>query len=372
MNSLVFLLEQTLGHRAHARNIARAVASMSDSVDGTIIPIAPRSGDALTSRIPGVRTWSFEASRQARRAMGGRLAAGHVDAVFIHTQVAALLVGDLMRTVPTIVSLDATPINYDSEGAFYGHARNSALVEAVKLRINQSVFRGAAHLVTWCRWAADSLVADYGVPAEKISVIHPGVDVGLFRPSDRDARHERVRVLFVGGDFERKGGSDLMEAVRTMQTPVELDLVTASPVNPPPGIVCRIHRNLAPQSSEIVRLYRDADIFVLPSRGDCFPQAVAEGLASGLPVVATRVGAIPEMVRDGVTGFLVPRRDSRALGIALEKLAASADLRRRMGIAGRAEAEQEHDADRNNRRIIELMVEMQTASGRRLAAARRC
>lgn len=356
MHELVFVLEQTLGHVAHSRNIIRCLDRHSSSVHATVIPIEYRRAAGLTGLLPGFRTWTFDASRQAQVALGRRLQSGPVDALFIHTQVAATLAGPVMRRVPTVVSIDATPINYDSQGAAYGHSVGAAPVEALKLRLNRYVFDRAAHIVSWCSWAADSLTAHYGVPAEKISVIHPGVDVELFTAPDRSHRDCPVRVLFVGGDFARKGGPELMSAMQRVGSRAELDVVTMSEVTVPPGVTCRVHRGLGPQAPELVRLYRDADVFALPSRGDCFPQAVAEALASGLPVVASDAGAIPEMVRDGYNGVVVPRRDVQALAEALELLVRSATLRRRMGIASRGLAEREHDADRNNRRIVELMV----------------
>ena len=369
MHDLVFVLEQTLGHVAHARNIRRALDQHSESIRSTVIPIDYRRPPGLAARVPGVRTWTFDASRQARSALLQRMCSGPVDAVFIHTQVAALLAGPVMQRVPTVVSLDATPVNFDSQGGSYGHARSWPGVEAVKLRLNQLVFRRAAALVTWCRWAADSLVADYGVPEDKISVIHPGVDLTLFRPREHDGDRGAVRVLFVGGDFERKGGTDLLQALRRLGPRAELDIVTGSAVELPPGLVCRVHRGLTPQSPELVRLYREADIFALPSRGDCFPQAVAEGLASGLAVVGSRTGGIPEMVDEGVNGCLVAPGDPRGLGSALESLVDSYPTRRRMRLASRQLAEQEHDADANNRQIIQLMVALAAAKARDLQIA---
>ena len=364
------MLEQTLGHVAHARNIKRALAQRSGSISSTVIPIEYRASQGVAAHIPVLRTWTFEASRQARTSLVRRMRDGDVAAVFIHTQVAALLAGSLMRRVPTVVSLDATPRNFDAQGLSYGHSRNGRAVEAIKLRLNQSVFRRAAALVSWCQWAADSLVADYGIPEEKVSVIHPGVDVSLFRPREASSQ-DPIRIVFVGGDFERKGGTDLLQAMIRLGSRAELDVVTGSQVDVPPGVVCRVHRGLGPQSPEIVELYRRADIFALPSRGDCFPQAVAEGLASGLPIVASRVGAIPEMVRDGLNGYLVPARDPRALSVALESLVSSHARRREMGALSRRIAEQEHDADANNGRIIELLLKVggEAAAAAPLAAA---
>ena len=368
MSELVFVLEQTLGHVAHASNIRRALEQAGGSFPSTIIPIEYRKRSAITSRIPGVNTWSFDASRRARSLVEARLRQTDVSALFVHTQVAALLLGPVMKTVPTVVSLDATPRNFDSLADAYGHTTGSRAVEAIKNQINRSVFRQAAALVTWCRWAADSLVTDYGVPTGKIQVIHPGVDLGLFRPGT-GGTSDAVRILFVGGDFERKGGPDLVEAVQRLGPGVELDVITGSTFTPPPGIVCRVHRGLRPQSPEILELYRRADIFALPSRGDCFPQAVAEGLASGLPVVATRVGAIPEMIDEGVNGHLVPAASPRELAAALEALVSSSSKRRQMGAASRLLAEREHDAQANNNRIFELLLTVSQAREARLRIA---
>ncbi len=368
MREFVFVLEQTLGHVAHAQNILRSLDRHSDSIRATVIPIEFRRTRSIAGQIPGLNTWTVEASRQARSRVRERLRQRPADALFIHTQVAAIFAGALMQRIPAVVSLDATPVNFDSQGVAYGHGRSSPAVEAVKRRLNRRVFERAAALVAWCRWAADSLVADYGVPAGKVTVIHPGVDIHMFRPAPRPPRSP-VRLLFVGGDFERKGGGDLLAALRRVGRAVEVDVVTGSPVEVPPGVVCRVHRGLRPQAPELVQLYREADVFALPSRGDCFPQAVAEALASGLPIIGSTVGAIPEMIREGVNGITVPPGDPRRLGEAIEALAQSASRRAQLGAASRKLAEAEHDAEANNHRIFELMaaVASRPASSRLIA-----
>lgn len=352
----VFVLEQTLGQVAHTRNLERALA-LEESIDPTVVRLEYREASGFRSLVPGFRTWTLEASLGARAALRDCLRARPVNAAFVHTQVASLLLPGMMGRLPIVVSMDATPVNFDLEGVGYGHRRNLRAVEAVKRRLNQRPFAGAAALVTWCRWAARSLVDDYGVDPAQVHVIPPGVEVGLFRPRYRSTAAEGpVRVLFVGGQFERKGGSDLLQAMRRLGHRAELDVVTGGdPVRVPPEITVRVHRGLGPQSPELVRLYAQADLFALPSRNDCMPQAVAEGLASGLPLVATRVGAIPEMVMDGVNGFLVPPGNPQALGRALEALVGDRDKRAAFGRSSRAMAERQHDAGRNNRAIFDLM-----------------
>jgi len=366
MYKFAFVLEQTMGHVAHARNLQRALGSQS-TVDPTVIPIGFTDPTGI-ERLPGLRRWSWRASATAYNALRQRMSQGPLDGVFIHTQVAALRSAEIMRVVPTVVSLDATPKLFDREGEAYGHRRDSELIELMKRQVNVRAFAAAARLVAWCQWAAYSLVADYGVNADKIDVIPPGVDLQLFRPLLVPKRSERVRILFVGSEFERKGGSDLIEAARALGDKVELDLVTNGETPPiPAGVRARIHKGLKPQSEKLVDLYRHADIFALPSRGDCMPQAVTEALGCSLPVVATRVGAIPEMVTDSVNGFLVPTRDPRRIAEALNALVQSPARRNAMGRWSRVRAKQEHDSARNNQRIFGLMKQLADA---RTGAAR--
>jgi glycosyltransferase involved in cell wall biosynthesis len=356
----VFVLEQTLGHVAHTANLERALAG-TDSVDGTVVKL-PFEPQGSLQRLPVLRNWSLRASLMARAALQRRLGEGPIDAAFIHTQVSALLSVGVMRSVPTVVSLDATPANFDAVGEAYGHGRGHPLGEAAKAWVNRRAYRASAALVTWSRLAADSLVADYGVPASHVRVIPPGVDLSLFRPPESRAASSPggglVRILFVGGDFVRKGGPDLLAALRGVPE-AEVDVVTGSELGPVPAEVrCRVHRGLRPGDPALLELYRRADVFALPTRGDCLPQVLAEAAASGLPLVATATGAIPEIVRDGTNGFLVPIGSPSDLRAALRRLVDTPTLRQSMGEASLELARQDHDALANHRRIFTLLSEV--------------
>lgn len=356
MHEFVFVLEQTLGHVAHSKNLER-VARADPDVDATFLHIEFPQRHPW-ERVPGLRNWSLRASWAARTALQHRLARRPADSLFIHTQVAALLANDIMRRVPTVVSLDATPANFDRVGSAYSHRVSHPAVEATKRAANRRAFSSAQAIVTWCRWAADSLREDYGVPAEKIRVIPPGVDTSVFTPATH-RREGPVRLLFVGGDLERKGGLDLLDAVKGLAGQVEVDIVTgANPNVSGRGVPVRVHRGLKPQSTELVELFREADIFVLPARGDCLPQAIAEAMAAGLPVVATPVGAITEMVHAGVTGLVVPPRAPAVLAQALAALVDDPQRRAAMGRAGLEVARRDHDMSRNNRSILALMGDL--------------
>ncbi len=358
-----FVMEQTLGHVAHTRNLEKVLA-VEDWIDGSVIKLPFEPAHPL-ARLPGLRNWSLRASLMARSALTRRLREGPLDAAFIHTQVSALLSVGIMRAVPTVVSLDATPKNFDDVGEAYGHNRAGARVETVKAAAVRRALRAARALVTWSRLAADSLIGDYGIPADRIHVIPPGVDIEYFRPPEVRRVDGALRVLFVGGDLERKGGVDLLDAVRGLPD-IELDVVTSGEVKPPVGVHCRVHRGLRPADQALLDLYRRADVFAMPSRGDCMPQALAEAAAAGLPLVSTPVGAIPEIVHHGCNGLLVPAGSPPNLRDALRRLAANSGLRRSMGCESLALARMEHDAMVNHRRIFDLM-----ATSARIGAHRR-
>jgi glycosyltransferase involved in cell wall biosynthesis len=350
----VLVLEQALGHRVHGATLER-MASRHPGVAATIVPISPRPR-RLPGRWPMVDNWSFQASRATRAALHSQLRQGRPDAVYIHTQVASLFVADVMRVVPTVVSLDATPLNYDSLGESYGHSRQASALERAKLALNRRALQSARAVVAFSSWAADSAVDDYGVDQDRVRVIPSGVDLDVFGPADGDRPPGPLRVLFVGGDFVRKGGADLLQAVARLGTPAEVDVVTAeTPAQLPPGITVRVHKGLRPESPELAALYRRADVFCFPTYGDCSPRVIAEAMASGLPVVATDVGGISDMVVDAHSGLLVPVRSPERLADALGRLARRPEERRHMGEAGLRLARTHHDAARNAELLFDLL-----------------
>ena len=97
---------------------------------------------------------------------------------------------------------------------------------------------------------------------------------------------------------------------------------------------------------DVPQILAASDIFVLSSNWEGLPRSIIEAMMAGLPVVATRVGGVPELVEDGVTGFLVPPKDPDALAEALQRLIADPELRLRMGQAGRKKALKEFTLDR--------------------------
>ena len=114
----------------------------------------------------------------------------------------------------------------------------------------------------------------------------------------------------------------------------------------------------AVNGDEKMKLMSSADIFVHPSFNDCLPLVLLEAMQYSLSVVSTFEGAIPDVVEDGVTGFLVPQKDAVALADKLEILIKDPELRLKMGQAGRLKYEQEFTLERFEKRMVEILEEV--------------
>ncbi len=181
---------------------------------------------------------------------------------------------------------------------------------------------------------------------------------------DRQSRTRPVEILFVGWIIEAKGVNELLAAAQSIpgahwtlvgpQSDEFQDRIR--PVLADLGE--RVDLVPAMPRAEVIDLYRRSDVFVLPSWREGFPNVVLEAMASGLPVVATTVGAIPNAVTDGVEGFLVMPKDVGGLTSAVLRLVESRTLRLEMGARARHRVEREFAMDRVIERLGGIYAEM--------------
>ena len=351
MARYAIVTEHMIGHVMFTRQLHEAAVDDAD-IEADFFPLsyAPRGA---VEALPGLRSnWSLRSSVRARRLLAQHRRSW--DALLFHTQTTALCSVGIMRRVPSVVSIDATPRNFDLVAAGYGHDVGRPGAESIKARIVGRSLHAAAAVVAWSDWVRRSLVDDYGVDPATIRVIPPGTRIPPSVP--RRTAGERLRLLFVGGDFQRKGGRELLAALEDADFPWQLDVVTQTGIEPRrPEVV--VHHGLRSGSAELARLYAESDLFVFPTHADASPFTVVEAMAAGLPVITTRVGAIPEMISDGQTGMLVEPGDARGLRSALGR-ATDPEVRARLGLAARARVEQHYDAARNARRVLELLREV--------------
>lgn len=352
-----FVLEQALGHVAYGMGLREALSARADL---ECVWMEVPFGVGRFGRIPLLgRNWTLRGSMRARHAIARVHQQQALDGLVIHTQTVGVFSAGHMARIPTLLSLDATPANYDELATVYGDRVHPGPVEAVKRSIHRSVMRHARGFTTWSEWAKSSLVRDYGVASETITVIHPGTVISKFpNPESRaERRPGPLRVLFVGGDFVRKGGDLLIDVWRqSLREEVELHLVTGAAIESERNL--RVYRGVKPYSPELLALYADVDVFVLPTRADCLAMVLGEAMAASLPIITTRVGAHAEAVQDGQSGFLIAKDDAAGLAERLRRFVAEPNLARQMGSQSRSFGEAHFDMHKNANRIADLVLGM--------------
>jgi glycosyltransferase involved in cell wall biosynthesis len=184
----------------------------------------------------------------------------------------------------------------------------------------------------------------HGLSRNRIHVIPHGIEPPG-RTRNADTHDGSVLRLATAANLEYWKGLDvLLAACARVQMPVRLDVygegsLREELVREAAGLgVDAAFHGFVPDVRDRLA---EADVFVLPSRGDNAPMSILEAMACGLPVVSTRVGGIPELVTDGETGLLVAPDDAAGLAAAIEALASNADLRARLGARGAARVREE-------------------------------
>jgi len=363
---LGLVMEQKLGHITHTQNLDQWLSD-DRSIQPTWLKV-PSHADDFWQKVP---TIALKDSGRAWKLVNAALRDQNFDCLFYHTQATSLLSLNIIQRIPTIISLDGTPMNFSSVAAVYREQPlHTKLFGKLKFEWFRRIFESAADLVTWSNWAKNSLVKDYGIASDRVTVIPPGIDLSYWHPTVKPAAKDgTLRLLFVGGDFARKGGEVLLEAFQSgLSDRCTLDIVTKDEITELAGSSVRVHKSLEPNSPQLRQLYTEADLFVFPTLGDCTPLVVMEAMASGLPVVATNVGALAEEVEHGTTGFLVPLQDPNAIVEAVSTLVDHPQRLLTMGSAGRTKAENCFNGEHNYKALIALMkqcIKREQATGNR-------
>jgi glycosyltransferase involved in cell wall biosynthesis len=209
-----------------------------------------------------------------------------------------------------------------------------------------------AHIVVANSRAAAARLRAERVPVRKIAIIPNGLDLGAFQP--RTSVRPPRRVAVVANLRAGKGHDVLIDAAAQVLRSVpdaSFELIGDGAERERLAARCDARRvrhafTFTGHSENVAARLAGADIFALPSLSEAFPNAVLEGMASGLPVVASDVGGIPELVTSGDTGLLVPPADPAALADALLRLMTDAPLSSRLGRAARATVEARYSFER--------------------------
>ena len=208
----------------------------------------------------------------------------------------------------------------------------------------------------WCRlgWArpvalspeVQQTIGDtYGLEPEKIPVVFNGIDLSRCCPKETYAAGEEICLLHIGRFNEQKNHRRILEAFHMLTGEIpncrlwlvgdgELMEATRSYAREL-GVEERVE--FLGSQSNVYGFLQDADIFLMPSDYEGMPMTIIEAMGTGLPVVATAVGGVPDMLKDGESGLLVPC-DARAVKDACKALARDESLRRKLGQAAQKDS----------------------------------
>src|SRR5262245_4697193 len=286
------------------------------------------------------------------------------DVVHSHTwyvAIAGLLVREIFG-VPLVVTLHSIeplrPWKEEQLGRGY----------LVSTWAERAAAEQADRLIAVSHGMREDILKNFRVEPDRVVVVHNGVDAERFCRTDRREALDRhgVRepyVLFVGRISEQKGIFQLLEAAARLPDGVELVLCAATPDTPELGRRLEAALATRPQVrwlnamlpvDEVVRLYSHARLFVCPSVSEPFGRINLEAMACGTPVVATRVGGIPEVVLHGETGWLVRPGEPAALAEAIRTMLEDPARAEGFGRAGRLRVEKHFSWDRIAERTLDV------------------
>lgn len=367
------LINENISGHATAHLGIRAGLAGHPEIEAEIIDVPPPS---ITSRILGMRVpglAGLDLDLQPLRAqlllsqwVARRIREDHgrFDVLHIYSQNAALRSVSELRSTASVVSTDGSGV----QTAFlHPHRRQTWGTRArarLAMRFERPVFRAATLVVAQSEWAARSLRDDYGVHDDRLRVIPFGVVV-----PDVTARHESVplpQITWIGTGLKRKGGSRLLRVFREhLRGRCTLNLVTHDDVSDEPGV--QVISDIQPGDGRLLEVLTHTAVLAFPSDMDTFGYAVLEAMAVGVPIVAGRLHAMPEIVADGVTGILIDL-DDHQLAAALTRLIDDVTLRARMGDAARQRVLERFDARVTTSSLVETLLEARD----RHAADREC
>ncbi len=211
--------------------------------------------------------------------------------------------------------------------------------EAEFIAREERLYRHAAHVFTCGEYLKRSLVEEYGARPERVTAVGNGVNpFYLQNPPPPFADRFSGKLLFVGWDFNLKGGPDVLAAFPLVKAKhPDLELVIVGPdeaqraaqgaKGAAPGI-----QWIGPERDrqKLLAHYRQADLFVMPSLRDSYGFVFLEAMSQGLPCIGADLNGMPEIIADGKTGYIVPARSPERLAEAICRYYAEPGHKRRM------------------------------------------
>lgn len=211
------------------------------------------------------------------------------------------------------------------------------------------------------------LANEIGVPERRIFVLTNAVYLNQITSKNAKTAKEEFKLLFVGWIWRHKGIFDLINSIEILKQKgykIKIDVVGPQVNKEESANVLNAIRSKdlteevkiigEKTSNEVQAFYSNADIFILPSYVEGFPYVILEAMSWGLPIVSSKIGAIPDVITDWINGFLIEPGDSLALIEKIEVLINNAKLRNEIGMNNYKKIESEYSMDTVVKKLTEL------------------
>lgn len=306
---------------------------------------------ALLTFTPNRREWSVRyrlgpTAASLRTAVARRSivrARERIDAIL---QIGATFRPEGRQAIPYYLYCDSN-IRMAERGSATGFSQAAAMPEAARkvvIERERQVYDGASGIFTISDRLRRSFIEDFGMAPDRVHAVRAGPN---FDPAEVPGDRAPVRepnILFVGTQFQRKGGDVLLEAFRivrrslsaarlTIIGPRDLTVADEGVEN-----VGHLRQDDPAARRRLLDAYASAAVYCLPTRYEPFGISYLEAMYFGVPCIGTDTGAVPEMIIEGETGYLVPVDDVAALADRLLKVLTNSEMAARMGDAGRRRA----------------------------------
>lgn len=348
---ILFVLSSSLGWRTYQHQII-SVAEGRDDIDADFYicrPTVPERAlmynlpcDPIRRPVDPMFVWGWRLGRWWRQT--GRTCG--YDAIHVATQDNALAFAELVSCPPLSLAIDITRRAYTQI-----HSSRRALEAEVR------ILRKAGFVAPMSEWAARPLVEYYGLDAARILVTPPSAPITPLRAEPAGGADGLVNIAFVGNDFERKGGPELLRLHQERFRDRARLHILSRRFSDAERYVNVISHGQIPYDALIDEFLPTMDVFCLPTNYDMSPWVCVHASVAGLPTVVNLVGGVAELCVDGETGFVLPPGDRDALARRLSQLIDDADLRKGMGRRAHDFAAAHLDARKNYNRLLDRILE---------------
>ncbi len=251
-------------------------------------------------------------ARYFSRKLTAALKKNPVDILFVSAS--SQMIAAIKTDIPIVYMTDAS--FQQLQGYYKGFSNLPAYNIRQGIALDKKAFHQAAHCMLASDWCKQSAIADYGIDASKISIAPCGANLDQVPRAEMIAskQHKNCQVVFLGVDWERKGGAIALEAFRQFRKEHPTATMRIIGCVPPVEILADegievitfLDKNKSAEMQRLHEILLETDLLLLPTRAECAGIVFCEAAAYSIPSISTNTGGVATYVREGINGYILP------------------------------------------------------------------